>query len=120
MKGIQDYIHLYFGADCMEAIIVPDQEPEFERSHINIRTCFNLERGLSLVKPILRPLSSMTQQEADEYNKLYGTLFNMADMINQVMQSASSIKYLLSRHFDLFNLIPEGLAIDSTTLTPQP
>jgi hypothetical protein len=36
--------------------------------------------------------------------------------LGQHGQKPESLRYLLSNHFDLFGLIEEGLAIDSTTL----
>jgi hypothetical protein len=66
--------------------------------------------------PILRPLTSISEDEAAEYNKRRETLYTMADMQNLVRQEAACIQYLLSKHFDLFGLIEAGLAIDSTTL----
>lgn len=67
-------------------------------------------------KPILRPLSDMTEEEFLEgqhgldYNVRFGYI-----KVNGVITA-----YLLSKHFDLFGLIESGQAIDSTKLTPNP
>lgn len=68
-------------------------------------------------KPILRPLSSMTDEEQIELKSIQenGPILDL----NHIMLPNQTFKrglYLLSRHFDLFNLIPTGQAIDATTL----
>jgi len=88
------------------------------------------------VKPILRPLSSMTEEEARElfptgtdtiaeYKKTpigwaitysidageEGTYVNTHDLQWNEL-SPRQFSLLLSRGFDLFNLIPEGLAVE--------
>jgi hypothetical protein len=99
-------------------------------------------------KPILRQLSSMTEEEARVITG-YTAFENIREvtkfwkddkcacveyrwkhdgMVDGWAYSASAVyftkdewtpelfQYLLSKHFDLFNLIPEGLAIDADTL----
>lgn len=93
-------------------------------------------------KPILRPLSSMTEEEAKELLRIRYARNGWAEPIyerhssicidfkfassdgkfNQTqldwdMLDAASVAYLISKGFDLFNLIPEGKAIDATSLT---
>lgn len=66
----------------------------------------------SEAKPVLRPLSDMTEEEEVEVQ-------NHVDKMGlgyNAMQGAEITRYLLSRHFDLFNWIPAGLAIDKTKL----
>lgn len=57
------------------------------------------------LKPILRPLSSMTEEEQEEYNKRKQRKGFMAQV------HADNTLWLLSRGFDLFGLIDKGLAI---------
>ena len=69
-----------------------------------------LEKGImGNIKPILHPLSSMTDGERDEYNKVYRQAYKTRtlDIVN-----AATTNYLLSKHFDLFNLIGNNEAID--------
>jgi hypothetical protein len=63
---------------------------------------------LELIKPILRPLSDITEEEIKqmEYFAPDGSLG----------YSAQGYKFLISKHFDVFGWIEKGLAIDSTTL----
>lgn len=92
-----------------------------------------------LIAPILRKLSDMTEDEGREYAQHYGikghhpctiteengfvkisigykdhgaSLFPMG----QYGQKPESMVYLLSKHFDLFQLIDSGQAIDKATL----
>jgi hypothetical protein len=136
-KNIKDYLHLYLGCE----VEYPDTDGTpmraiftgFSRAD-GIETTYKKKpkKGEALgdylswkpngyhnsnatkIKPILRPLSDMTKKEMAEYNKLYETLFNMADGINQIRQHAACDHYLLSKGFDLFGLIEAGLAIDKT------
>lgn len=68
----------------------------------------NYTIGISEVKPYLRPMSSMTDEEKEEYHKLcdsyYGLYFDTAD----------SIDWLNKKMFDYRGLIPKGLAIEVT------
>lgn len=66
------------------------------------------------VTPLLRPLSSMTEDEAIEHQKL--TRFNQREDWAFIKSQAEATKYLLSRGIDLFALIEKGEAIDSTKL----
>ena len=65
------------------------------------------------VKPCLRPMSSMTEEEKTEYRNIapgiewnYGIHF----------PSTNKIDWLNAHHFDYRNLIERGLAIDCTGL----
>ena len=62
---------------------------------------------LSEVKPYLRPMSSMTEEEKAEYHSLcdsyYGIYFDTVD----------SIDWLNAHHFDYRGLIEKGLAIEA-------
>jgi hypothetical protein len=56
-------------------------------------------------KPILRPLSELdVDSEVNTPESLQGCCY-------------SYVQHLLENHFDIFGLIPAGLAIDSNTLT---
>lgn len=93
------------------------------------------------LKPILRPLSSMTEKETTEIvllnrmvkNTLTSVLFDCKFTIKYLtpngfnpqggeidlrQNNPQTFAYLLSVHFDLFGLIESGQAIDATTLNP--
>lgn len=69
------------------------------------------------VKPILRPLSDITEEEAN--NEVWDTVPEYTDFSGLVAHVSPAWRFLLSRHFDLFGWIDAGLAIDKTkTVTP--
>ena len=63
------------------------------------------------IKPYLRPMSSMTKEEAFCYNHL-----DLLDYSNDgfEMPNFRSIDWLNSHHFDFRNLIEKGLALEAT------
>jgi hypothetical protein len=140
-KELQDYLHLYLGCECRceynynHTDILTRIDNKFHGDHgacqLNSETWY----AVSMVKPILRPLSDMTDEEAvivwDTIHPDGGNRKQLTD--NDIIRQGKSLVYsacymtqipvtfeltrfLLSRHFDLFGLIPAGLAIDKTTL----
>lgn len=110
MKKIEDYLHLYYGAPCLwEAIdgLVGG------RSTIDAFSLAEFESGRIKIKPILRPLSSMTEEEANETNTWLQ--WTERSSIGQISgYDAEQVRLMLLKGFDLFNLISEGLAIEKT------
>lgn len=69
-------------------------------------------------KPILRPLSDMTEEEQGNFS--FEQLIDLEDTpIEQIYFNNKQILFLLSKSFDLFNLIENVFAIDKTTI-PNP
>lgn len=110
-KEIKDYIHLYLGCEVMvesdnsdsykdviEAIVVEESVNLKKTSDYYFEGYNDFE-----IKLLLRPLSDMTDEEAD-----------ITHGILNDYHTHEATRFLLSKHFDLFNLIPEGLAIDKT------
>lgn len=64
----------------------------------------SIDNDISKIKPYLRPMSSMTEEEKEEYN----TFFNY----DGVEYPEEYIDWLLKKHFDFLGLIPKGLAIE--------
>lgn len=83
---------------CINTTLEPD----------HVEQLLNDEYGDTEIKPYLRPMSSMTGEEKEEYHKLcdsyYGIYFDSID----------SIDWLNKNHFDYRGLIPKGLAIEVT------
>jgi hypothetical protein len=116
MNKLKDVLHLYLGCPCkgdegdMTYTLVDvgiDRSPMLLDKYGNECVIFDF-------KPILRPLSSMTEEE-----KLFcGFSLEAAPQyyVDEECFSFKQVKYLLSKHFDLFNLIGEGLAIDTSNL----
>lgn len=83
----------------------------------------NILVGEEEVQPILRPLSSMTEEDYKEMQSQgLGNYIRVEDWLTRYNDgvfdefSPKMWLFLLSKHFDLFNLIPSGLAIDKTTM----
>lgn len=131
MKKIEDYLHLYVGCEVAAPNPYDDHGVEIAKG---LLTGIHGEYGPEIqfiidgnaeedpdyvefikVKPILRRLSSMTEEESNTAHRIY-----FVDKIEllAIMDVAhfELCRYLLSRGFDLFGLIDEGLAIDAATL----
>ena len=130
MKDIKQYLHLYLGCEI-------ETDISFSISHHSPVSYKKLDADnygkiigeLSVsewsryCKPILRPLSSMTEEEAFECfgSQWDGDEPTMKSMVKEdgweLMHFAPThFKYLLSKGFDLFGLIESGLAIGAPTL----
>ena len=89
------------------------------------------------VKPYLFPLSSMTEEQKNEFNCLFPSIVANRDeygFVNIISKSTKDkyedtynyrtrlsdwkkvIQWLLKNHFDIYGLIPMSLAIDATGL----
>lgn len=65
---------------------------------------------LSEVKPYLRPMSDMTEEEKKEFNKVVYDSMN----IDNIPASVYVADWLYSKHLDVHGLIPKDLAIAVT------
>jgi hypothetical protein len=61
----------------------------------------DIDDNTKIVKPYLRPMSSMTKEERDEFE----------DVDQFECGILSGLRYLLKNHFDYHDLIPKGLAL---------
>lgn len=68
---------------------------------------FQEEDALEYVRPYLRPMSSMTEEEVKEYKHLVA-------FSGSPDGAANFIDWLNAHHFDYRGLIPKGLAIEVT------
>lgn len=124
--NIKDYLHLYLGCELFEVgggIGKLYNIGTFAGFITQVFTdCSSNEAywtNINNVKPILRPLSDMTDHEKYEYSAMVEWIEqdDIKTWNNSFMRySAELTKWLLSKHFDLFGLIEAGLAIDKTTL----
>ena len=62
------------------------------------------------IKPYLFPMSSMTEEQEEEYNDL-----NCYEL-GCFPHTEEALDYLIKNHFDYRGLIEKGLAIDATNL----
>jgi hypothetical protein len=135
---IQDYLHFYLGVDYWT------DNSEGNLNATTLPNVLDMIKRGKNVQLHLRPLSSMTEEELKqvrsimlEYAELsfdkqaqdlpmrggdffYETYDDEGNHISSVSSHrdnlpAKAVPYLLSRGFDLFGLIPAGLALDATT-----
>lgn len=71
------------------------------------------------IKPYLRPMSSMTEEECIELGNIEATIENVSEVIPNVpyyieVAYSKQIDWLNAHHFDYRGLIPKGLAIEVT------
>lgn len=66
------------------------------------------------VRPYLRAMSSMTEEEEKEFVLLTDTMLRYGKNNNLCCLSLDAIQWLLKKHFDFMGLIPKGLAIEVT------
>lgn len=79
---------------------------------VRLDTFYNYTVGVSDVKPYLFPMSSMTEEQLEEYKQFLEDIDGYAYSIDCVPQ----IDWLNKNHFDYRGLIDKGLAIDATGL----
>ena len=78
--------------------------------------------NICTIKPYLFPLSSMTDKQKNEYNRLLTDVptyqYEYGDIVTVIesYDNWRSIDYLNANHFDYRYLIEYGLAIDATNL----
>lgn len=121
-KEIKDYLHFYIGCKYRLQYLANDRI-------LNGRLYQSYISNNAPVQLLLRPLQSMTEGEAWEiWRKVprqrdHGVTNPKCAIIDRTFHADWSIHdwaiafpILLSKGFDLFNLIQEGLAIDSTTV----
>ena len=68
----------------------------------------------AVIKPYLRPLSSMTKEEWNDYKSTWKLVEH--DLEDTYEPCIESFDWLNEHHFDFRNLIERGLAIDCTNL----
>ena len=79
----------------------------------------NYQVYLSEIKPYLRSMSSMTEEECKELGELPATINNISETFPNTpyyieVAKVEQINWLLERHFDFCGLIEKGLAIEVT------
>lgn len=144
MKEIKDYLHLYLGCEVQVEIYGQMRIVKFVGINDDYYFLHNSDDSDGIryfkqkypIKPILRPLSDIKEEEAKELGILlytgvivgepyktdkfwivpYGlTLTDYWEIDGKVFNQHQTI-YLLSKHFDLFGLIEAGLAFDKTKI----
>ena len=85
---------------------------------ITLDGCVDISQyGLPIerIKPYLFPLSSMTDEEKEEYCQLQQRIiYDSKGIVNEDV--TKYINFCYKKHLDINNLIPIGLAFDATNL----
>ena len=80
---------------------------DFERGNLNYTD--NVEERE--IKPYLRPMSSMTEEESSEFALLQTDFY--VDGILYPIAATNMVKWLNAHHFDYCELIEKGLALEA-------
>lgn len=73
------------------------------------------EVSLETIKPILRHLSDITEEDREALSQILLTM-DVNSYADAIMVDAAKTTYLLSKGYDLFNLIETGQAINAKTV----
>ena len=107
---------LYLGAEC-EVTYRPGGFEYYDDGGIYLISGGLINeygKGEAAVKPILRPLSSITEAEMKDNHEAYKAA---ASGLGKLAHgTAASTRHWLSLHIDLFGWIESGLAIDKTKI----
>jgi hypothetical protein len=69
--------------------------------------------GLEYIKPYFRPMSSMTEEEINEFILISDTVLWLGDKRSTCILSLEQMDWLNAHHFDYRGLIPKGLALEA-------
>ena len=81
-----------------------------KNGYINNRKVYNVED----IKPYLFPLSSMTEEQINEFILISDTVLWLGNKRSTCILSLEQMDWCNKNHFDYRGLIPMGLAIDAT------
>jgi len=120
-KNIKDYLHLYLGCGIWSDAIQEHVGTLYgifgNKIHLKVRGV-DYTPTIGQYKPILRQLSDITEEEKNWFGWDRETWdYTINKMSYKTYHfHGDELLYLLSKHFDLFGLIDNGLAIDKTKL----
>lgn len=122
-KKLSDYLHLYLGCEAIETLhdhkCIIHEVRKDGKCYVLGDALFSDLLDVNYIKPILRPLSDMTEEERREMMREKHQYDTGNPRSHELTNHARRILWAISKHFDLFGLIESGLAIDSTTLEPS-
>ena len=123
MEKLMDYLHFHVPCKCLKT----DTNEQFQLIETN-RTGVIFENGITfdwqtvenVIKPILRPLQTITPDEENELHNVgcfsisgeYPASYKREVLYNH---RAKEIKYLLGKGFDVFGLIDQKFAVSSVS-----
>ena len=89
-----------YGEECLLSI-------DLEYNKVN--ELYSLEE----IKPYLRPMSSMTEEEINEFILISDTVLWLGDKKSTSILSLEQIDWLNAHHFDYRGLIEKGVALEA-------
>ena len=95
---------------------IPGEEPEVKDLTLQDVADFeeSLKQGVDVqIKPYLRPMSSMTEDEIKEFILIADTVLWLGDKRSTCILSLKQMDWLNAHHFDYRGLIPKGLALEA-------
>ena len=87
----------------------PGVEERTKKEEDHIMNCYDLA-SITTIKPYLRPMSSMTEEERVEYLSECAEDMNVSALDGRFYGN----DWLLAHHFDYRGLIEKGLALEAT------
>lgn len=87
--------------------------PMYEEIKLDIPETWTID--VSEVKPYLFPLSSITKEQYDQLYIDSRVKNDSVDILDALANDMDAIEYLLKNRFDIYDLIPMGLANDATS-----
>lgn len=123
-----DYVQFHMGLDAqviMDGVVTQEKTPVTRTLIFDIiqqKQEYNREM---IIKPILRPLEDITEEELKECERLSGLTpegrkrfqykgESIPEMVKNWKAFEPQVMVYLLKQFDLFGLIPAGTAIDKT------
>lgn len=126
----KDVAHLYLGCKMKRVDHFSNTEKIQTLHSVDINNQYFVSDGFSHWFPVQNSFKPILRKWADRTADEVWHIANLKLLVEKLpMQSTEMIiprfdselmAYLLYRHFDLFDLIESGQAIDATTLTPNP
>lgn len=123
MQKLKPYLHYLIGCNCkVTKQYIYDNAGKIELPVKNLTLVLDNElfyktsQGLIEFKPVLRPISDMTDKEKFDLEVYQHSCFKKlrAGAHYNTHKTALVTKWYLDNHFDIFDLIGQGLADDET------
>ena len=115
--GVVEWAPILFGEKKQRNSIIIEAFSEKYNQYCSID--IELNNDIEEVKPYLFPLSSMTEEQKVEFDKMaeLDIEYSITQIKNDALIWTSGLNrfnWFLKNHFDVYGLIPKGLAIDAT------
>ena len=99
-------------ADCVgERIKIKYVDPNIGMAYISNYNAATKWESIEVIKPYLRPMSSMTEEEDKDFAMLQTDFYS--DGWLYPIAAVNMVDWLVAHHFDFRGLIPMGLALEA-------